>query len=90
MEQYTELQKYRINYITDRKVRIINRLKDIKAEISSPDILYEEYKKLDDEKKALCKEFDELAAEYKEIVQARHIYNQCRAKAIYLKNKWGF
>lgn len=87
---YTELQAYRINYITDRKVRILNRLKEIREEITTPDIMYEQHKKLEDEKKDLCAEFDSLAMEYKEIVGAREKYELCCKMVSYLQKKWGF
>lgn len=90
MEKYTELQQYRIDYISKRKAHIIKRLEEIKNEDENPGILYEDHKRLMAEKEDLIKEFDSLSEEYREIVQAAKLYRFHVAKALELEKKWGF
>ena len=89
MAQYTELQQYRMNYIRDRKDRIIKRLEEIHTEASEPGILFEDHEKLMTEKNDLVAEFDNLSDEYREIVQAKQLYRYYLTKAYILKKKWG-
>ncbi len=87
--KYTELQQYRLDYIANRKKRIIERLEEIKSESEDPGILFEDHKKLMTEKASLIKEFDELTDEYREIIQAEQLYKYYVMKAYMLKKKWG-
>lgn len=96
MENYTELQRYAIDYVTERKNRITKQIDEINKKAEAPDILYSEHEELMNKKIELIKAFDDLTNEYRSIANADLVYKyyrnkeaEFRKKADLIQQKWG-
>ena len=80
MEQYTELQQYAMDYVTERKKHITKQIEEIDKQAAAPDILYSKHEELMTKKMELIKAFDDLTNEYRSIVNVSKVYDYYQAK----------